>query len=266
MHLLYLDDSGSVQNAADRHIILAGMSVYERAGHWLSSQLDALAAELWPDNPESLEFHGTEIYTGKKHWRGIKREVRHEAYCRALEFIARSRDTRLFCAAVHRRSTDDDPMELAFEHVASRFDRMLGRFHKKGNTQRGLIVLDESTYETSLEALATQFRTAGHRWGQLYNLAEVPLFVNSKATRLIQCADLIAHSARRYFELGDSTYFDIIKNCFDSLGGVRVGLVHRVPAGEQCGCINCIHMPTDHQPRESGTLDLPLGKGFPGCD
>lgn len=241
MHLLYLDDSGSVKNAADRHIILAGLSVFERSGHWLSTALDRLAERLWPDNPTSLEFHGTEIFSGKKQWRGIPRETRHAAYIEALGYLAQSRDTRLFCAAIHRlASGHDDPMELAFEHVSSRFDRMLGRFHKGGNTQRGLIVLDETAYETSLQALATQFRVYGHKWGQLHNLAEVPLFVNSKATRLIQYADLVAHASRRYFELGDSTFFDVIKNSFDSFGGQRVGLVHRIPQGEQCVCLNCM--------------------------
>lgn len=241
MHLLYLDDSGSVKNAADRHIVLAGVSVYEYGGSWLSTQLDNLAKKLWPDDPASLEFHGTEIYTGKKQWRRIPREVRMQAFRDALGFLAQSRNSRLFCAAVHRRAAGaDDPMELAFEHVASRFDRMLGRFHKAGNTQRGLIVLDESTYETSLQALATQFRTQGHKWGQLYNLAEVPLFVNSKATRLIQYADLVAYSSRRYFEYGDDELFNIIRNSFDSLGGQRHGLIHRIPPEERCGCINCV--------------------------
>jgi hypothetical protein len=81
-------------------------------------------------------------------------------------------------------------MEVAFEHIASRFDRMLGRLYKGGDTQRGLIVLDKSTYETSLQGLATTFRTKGHQWGQLHNLSEVPLFVDSKATRMVQFADL----------------------------------------------------------------------------
>lgn len=240
MHLLYLDDSGAVRNANDRHIILAGLSIFERSGHWLSAQMDELAAKLWPSNPASLEFHGTEIFSGKKQWRGIKREDREAAYLTALGYLTKSANTRLFCAAVHRQATGvDDPMELAFEHVASRFDRMLGRFHKNGNTQRGLIVLDESAYETSLQALTSQFQFHGHKWGQLYNLAEVPLFVNSKATRLIQYADLVAHASRRYFELGDSTYFDVIKNSFDSVGGERLGLVHRIPSGEKCGCFCC---------------------------
>ena len=242
MHILYLDDSGSVRNATDRHIILAGVSVFEQSGHWLSQQLDRLAERLWPDNPASLEFHGTEIYSGKKQWRGIKRDDREAAYREALSFLVQSRNTRLFCAAVHRGGAGDtDPMELAFEHLVSRFDRMLGRFHKGGNTQRGLIVLDETSYETSLQALATQFRQQGHKWGQLYNLAEVPLFVNSKATRLIQYADLVAHACRRYFETWDDTYFNIIRKSFDSVGGQLHGLIHRVPPGERCACYSCVH-------------------------
>jgi hypothetical protein len=43
MHLLYLDDSGSVGNPQDRHIILAGFSIFEREGHWLSKNMDELA-------------------------------------------------------------------------------------------------------------------------------------------------------------------------------------------------------------------------------
>lgn len=243
MHLLYLDDSGSVTNAADRHIVLAGLSIFEQSGYGLSQKLDRLAERLWPDNPANLEFHGTEIFSGKKQWRGIGRQQRHDAYKEALSYLVESRDTRLFCVAIHRRSVaeGEDPMELAFEHLISRFDRMLGRFFKANNTQRGLIVLDETTYETSLQALAIQFRTRGHKWGQLYNIAEVPLFVNSKATRLIQYADLVAHSARRYFEEGDATFFNVIKHSFDSQGGQILGLIHRVPNGEQCGCHSCMH-------------------------
>ena len=62
-------------------------------------------------------------------------------------------------------------MELAFEQIANRFDRFLGRLHRNDNTQRGLLVLDESSYETSIQSLARDFRVEGHRWGQLYSLA-----------------------------------------------------------------------------------------------
>jgi hypothetical protein len=85
MHLLYLDDSGSVGNPQDKHIILAGLSVFERNGHWLSGNLDSLAEQIWPDAPTSLEFRGADIRGGKRHWRGIAKDERHSAYLQVLQ-------------------------------------------------------------------------------------------------------------------------------------------------------------------------------------
>ena len=85
MHLLYLDDSGSVQNRSDKHIVLAGLSVFERQTHWLSRALEKVAEKAWPDNPAGIEFHGTELWTGKKHWRGHEKDVRLGVMREALE-------------------------------------------------------------------------------------------------------------------------------------------------------------------------------------
>ncbi len=242
MHLLYLDDSGSVGNANDRHIVLAGLCVEEKVPHWLSQSMDQLAEKIWPDSPHSLEFRGTDIRGGKKHWRGVGKTDRQTAYIEALKILAATSASkvRLFGVAVHRDACEpDDPMEFAFEQIASRFDMYLGRLHKQGNTQRGLFILDKSSYETSLQGLAKHFKDFGHRWGNLHNLCDVPLFVDSQATRLIQYADLIAHALRRYVENGDSTYFDIISHKFDALGGKKVGLHHHTPKGMDCACICC---------------------------
>lgn len=240
MHLLYLDDSGSVRNAEDRHIVLAGIAVFERQPHWFSERLDAIAQSVWPDNPTDLEFRGADILGGKRHWRGITKAERLRAYREALGLIGGSKHVRVFGAAIHKAAVSpDDPMEFAFEQLCNRFDRFLGRLHWQGDTQRGLIILDESSYETSLQSLARNFRTEGHRWGQLYNLSDVPLFVNSRATRLIQFADMIAYAMRRYFEKGDPALFDIFAHRFDAEGGVIHGLVHYVPAGAQCACLAC---------------------------
>jgi Protein of unknown function (DUF3800) len=56
------------------------------------------------------------------------------------------------------------------------------------------------------------------------NFSEVPLFLDSKASRLIQLADLVAYAIFRYFEKGDNRFFPIIEPRFDSEGGVRHGL------------------------------------------
>lgn len=240
MHILYLDDSGSVGNPSDTHIILAGLTVFERMPHWLSQRLDMLAERIWPDSPQSIEFRGTDILSGKRHWRGINKEPRINAYKDALNILGSSNNVRIFAAAIHKSAVSpDDPMEFAFEHMCNRFDRYLGRLHKKGDTQRGLIVLDKSSYETSLQSLARDFRSIGHKWGQLYNLCDVPMFVDSKSTRMIQFADLIAHAMRRYYENGESQYFDCISGRFDAEGGVVHGLVHHTPKDAVCNCHAC---------------------------
>ena len=130
-------------------------------------------------------------------------------------------------------------MEYAFEQLLNRFDRFLVRLHRANDTQRGVVILDKSSYETSLQRLARDFRLDGHRWGQLHNIGETPLFVDSRATRMIQYADLIAYALRQYYEHGVSVHIDRIARLFDSEGGVIHGLVHYTPQGSGCNCLIC---------------------------
>ena len=73
----------------------------------------------------------------------------------------------------------------------------------------------------------------------MHNIAEVPFFVDSRATRMIQYADLIAYALRRYYERGESNYLDIIAAKFDSEGGVVHGLTHHVSREDFCNCLAC---------------------------
>jgi hypothetical protein len=98
------------------------------------------------------------------------------------------------------------------------------RLHKSGDSQRGLIIFDKSTYETTIQNLATDFRTIGHTWGVLRNLAEVPLFLDSRASRLIQLADLVAYAAFRKYEKGDDQFFHIVKEKLDTEAKIVHGL------------------------------------------
>ena len=63
--------------------------------------------------------------------------------------------------------------------------------------------------------LAIDFRSVGHTWGVVTNLSEVPLFLDSKASRLVQLADLVAFSLYRYHEAQDNRFIDIIQERFD---------------------------------------------------
>ena len=74
--------------------------------------------------------------------------------------------------------------------------------------------MDESNYEQPLQALAREFRISGTRWGDLRNMAEVPLFVDSRASRLVQLADLLAFALWRRYEKNDAIFFDTIVSKF----------------------------------------------------
>lgn len=171
-------------------------------------------------------------YGGRGLWRTFKVDDRFTAIRDSLGVVAKRypRDLRLFGAVVRRQGlAGADPIEHAFEQVANRFDLFLRRLHQKyRDPQRGLIVLDKSSTEQRIQSLAREFKYIGHRWGTTMNYAEVPVFLDSTASRLIQLADLIAFALFRRYEHGDGNFFDIIRDCFDSEGGVVHGLYEKL--------------------------------------
>jgi hypothetical protein len=58
--------------------------------------------------------------------------------------------------------------------------------------------------------MARDFRTLGTRWGVIRNFAETPLFVDSRASRVVQLADHIAYAVFRRYNAGDAQYFDVM--------------------------------------------------------
>ena len=218
MYLLYSDESGTVSDPAQHHFVLAGISLFERQTYWIASELDKIASRFNPAAPNS------------GFWRQFQTEVRIQAIKDSLSVLASShKSNRVFACVVNKAlASPRDPVELAFEQLASRFDQYLMRLHRTGHTHRGVVIFDKSTYETTIQNLATDFRTIGHTWGVLRNLAEVPLFLDSKASRLIQLADLIAYSLFRKYEKGDARFASMIENRLDQEGGVIHGLYELV--------------------------------------
>lgn len=50
MHLLYLDDAGSVANVREQHLVLGGVSVFEAQASWVTQELDLLPQSIDPGN------------------------------------------------------------------------------------------------------------------------------------------------------------------------------------------------------------------------
>lgn len=233
MHLLYLDEAGSVADAGQQYFVLAGLSVFERSTHWIEQELDQIAARFAPDRnrPFDVELHGSPMRNGKGLWRAHTVASRLQAMRDALASVRRHhpRDIRLFAVALCKQNfSGRDIAQEAFTQVCSRFDLFLMRLYQsRQDRQRGLILFDKSSTETRIQTLARDFKYSGHLYGVTRNYAEVPVFLDSKASRLIQLADLIAFAIFRHLEHNDSQYFEIIRECFDADGGVVHGFYQR---------------------------------------
>ena len=201
MYILYLDDAGSVGNAADTHIVLAGVALFERQIHFLQESLDQLAAQIDAEEPLKLEFHASQIMAGRGRWRKVNDKAKLRGYLSAgLHCIDKVQGKWVLFGVVVEKAavSPQDALEYAFEQICSRFDQFLERQNnnlkpeKRNQKQRGLLVFDKSAKETRLQNLTKEFRRNGHSWGRLRNFVDVPFFVDSEATRAIQYADLVA--------------------------------------------------------------------------
>lgn len=245
MYLLYLDDSGSIPNPTEEYFVLGGICVPERSMNWLSSQLDDYAAKVNPTDPSQVEFHASEIFSGRTPpWNQYKKkDERIEIIKNTLKSLkAANSDTVAFACAIHKKSYQNlDPMKIAFEDLCSRFDMYINRiYHETNVSHKGLIIFDKSVYESSLQQLSMEFRQVGTRWREVRNIREVPFFVDSKASRLIQLADHVAYSVFRRYNAGDLTYFNCIESRFDNHQGIIHGLAHKQTYNPTCTCPACI--------------------------
>jgi len=247
MYILYIDDSGSISNPNEEYFVLGGVCVPERSISWLTRQLDELAGTLDSANPNQIEFHASEIFGGRKPpWNEFRnKSERIGIIKKSLDTLRHANsDTVAFACAVHKASyPNHDPMKIAFEDLCSRFDMYLNRIYHETTPQyshKGIIVFDKNAYENSLQSLLIEFRQQGTRWRDVKNIREVPFFVDSKASRLIQLADHIAYSVFRRYNAGDITYFNCIEDRFDNHQGVVHGLSHKQFNNPNCTCPACI--------------------------
>jgi hypothetical protein len=95
------------------------------------------------------------------------------------------------------------------------------------------LILDrsKSEVEQTMQTLHHVFKQTGHAKGKLRNFAEVPLFLDSRASRLIQMANNIAYWIYRRYQALDDRGFQIIQPHFCKLGGGETAL-HEIISDE----------------------------------
>lgn len=244
MYLLYLDDAGSASNPTEAYFVLGGVCVFETHADWFTRELDLIASTYDAEDPSRVEFHASAIFARRERpWKGMHQDDARGVMKSVLNLARDSHYTVCcFACAIEKAalSPGQDCVAIAFEDLCQRFDLFLTRQNRDGDNQRGLLILDRSAEETSLQKLSREFRTIGTKTGVLQNLVDTPMFVDSRSSRLVQLADHVAHAVFRRFNAGDAQYFDIIAPRFDESDGVIHGLEHKHSSKYSCPCPACL--------------------------
>ena len=240
MYLLYLDESGLHESP---YFVLAGLAVYETQTHPLSSEVDRVLIDNLPEHAHSEPFRATAIRSGTKPpWSQLDQRRRFSLLDQAYEIIRNSQAV-LFGVAVERgwQSTGENEYLYALESIARRFDAYLRRqYYLESNPQRGLIIVAESQFRQRIEALALTIQQEGTRWGEIWNLSELPLFTSAANSRMLQLADLCANAVHARYATGHARHFDRIAPRFDASDGVFHGLWHASRDHQTCTCPGCL--------------------------
>lgn len=171
------------------------------------------------------------MYSARDEWAGIAPSDRVQAVVDILSLLNNKQlQLRVFASVIEKSTVPlDRLLEQSFENVAHQFDQYLAdMWVRRKDAQRGLVVCDKTAYEQKIQALSSLFKHKGHQLGRLRNFAEVPLFLDSKASRLIQMADLIAYWIFRYYQSKDDRGFRLIEPAILRKTKQRVGLVSSV--------------------------------------
>jgi hypothetical protein len=224
MYMLYVDDSGSPANSKDKCCVLAGFVTREDQNYWIQQAINRLVTEH--TGKSDRELHGSPLRSARGEWHQVPKSNREALFMATLNYIAKNypRQFILFGAVI--KNEGSNVSEELFTQITSRFDKFLKRKHAKHNEPaRGIAIFDKMKMEQQFQAWSQMHQKIGNRWGEtLANFAEVPLFLDSKMSRSIQIADIVAYSIFRKYEHNDETYFSVIENCFDKEGQNKHGL------------------------------------------
>jgi hypothetical protein len=250
MYLLYLDESGNPDDASDRHFVLAGAAVFERVTYFLDGALDAIQSRHLP-GIQPVPFHATDMRAGRGFWRNVQRSTREAIVHEVGIEIGKAQHPGLFLFAAVVQKNDrlfgEEAVKVATEAVIKAFDSFLARqYQRYNNPQRGLIVFAESHYQQRHMLWVKNFRALGTQWGAINNLCNIPYFASAKETRLLQVADMVAHSTFVLYERRNADLIRPFIRRFDVRDGVMQGLIHVTSDPRSCECPRCSSLRSRH--------------------
>lgn len=157
--------------------------------------------------------------------------------------------------------------EQAFEQIVSRFEQFLTR-DARPDTYGVLVHDNNQTVAKKHTDLMHRFHAEGTLWAKIKQIAETPLFVDSRLTRLVQIADLCSYALRRYHENGEEELLGVVRDRAHHFNKRAVGIRHY--SALTCECLICIAHARGRSPPRRAARDRSSGqlmeKGATGAD
>ena len=264
MYLLFLDESGT--HGMSKAFVVGGIAVAEEDAYHLQQKLERYLHRCLNHrtlNAQQFELHASPLVNGKKEWGAIpdladRIKILHGAYSVLRYYQPKNPQLPVICfgAAVDKSKQPNrtEREKWGYELVLKKFDDMLRRINRStAMPQRGLVIHDQRvmnigghsplTAEQQILAWTQDWREAAGRLGALRHFADVPLFADSKATRLIQLADLACWAMwRQYGSMpADSKWMKKLWPMMDTTAAGTHGIIHmtlKYPHGG-CECPSC---------------------------
>jgi hypothetical protein len=201
--LVYIDETGSVGTGGKRqpYLTLVAAIVDETMVQPLYQGLRKVAWDHLGWVPADLEFHGNEIWSGSKHWKGKAPSELIAAYEAAMALldacdidIAHSSIDKARLTARHGGAADDNAYRLALQFLLEKVDSL--------GPAKKVLVADEAKEQ---ELHAVTMVADMQDWGgggevpgrQLKTIIDSLHFVSSHASAGVQMADLVAYVIQR---------------------------------------------------------------------
>ncbi len=199
MLLAYVDESYD-----DDWYTMAALLLDGPAAVALSGELDRVARSAAASYglAADVELHGYEMFHGVAAWKGVPPRARIGVFDDVTEAVA-AQDVHVIARAMDivgqraRYAYLDAPHSVVLQHLLERIDDCV-----TGLGEHALVIADEVDGQAQHRADLSRYRevgTKGYRQRKLTRIVDTLHFAPSKASRLVQAADVIAFLYRRTF-------------------------------------------------------------------
>jgi hypothetical protein len=212
MYIFYLDDSGNTGTNLDDpnqpiHF-LAGIGVPANNIRKIEDEIEKNHPIFSPYSQNfDFEFHGVDIFQGKKYFSKFKLEERLKTIERLIE-IAEQSEINFFSQGINKKrhkekyNTPYPPNKVAFQYLIEKIDKFLEK--KK---QFGMIIIDQDKgrQQQTINDFWS-FRKNGTPYGsfarEIKQIIDHPFYIRSYNSHMLQLADVLTyiHSSKKVSE------------------------------------------------------------------